>query len=34
MADVVAARRDSARQSLHTEKILAIYQSLVNRVPA
>lgn len=34
MAGVVAAHRDAARQSLQTEKIVAIYQSLVDRVPA
>jgi glycosyltransferase involved in cell wall biosynthesis len=34
MTDGVTTQRDTARQSLHTDKILAIYQSLVDRVPA
>lgn len=34
MTDVVAAHRDVARQSLQTEKIIAIYNSLLDRVPA
>ena len=32
MADIVARQRDTARQSLHTDKIMAIYHSLVDRV--
>ncbi|BBX66138.1 hypothetical glycosyl transferase [Mycobacterium saskatchewanense] len=34
MTDAVAARRDAGRQSLQTEKIVAIYNSLLDRVPA
>ena len=34
MADSVTTQRDTARQSLQTDKIMAIYQSLVDRVPA
>ncbi|MDT5147739.1 MAG: hypothetical protein QOC58_2384, partial [Mycobacterium sp.] len=34
MTDIVAAQRDIARQSRQTEKIIAIYNGLVDRVPA
>lgn len=34
MTGVVTAHRDTGRQSLQTEKIIAIYDSLVNQVPA
>jgi glycosyltransferase involved in cell wall biosynthesis len=34
MTDIVAAQRDTARQSRQTEKIIAIYNGLVDRVPA
>ena len=34
MADIVTAQRDTARQSLHTDKIIGIYHSLVDRVSA
>lgn len=34
MTEMVNAQRDTARQSLHTDKIMAIYDSLVDRVPA
>lgn len=34
MSDIASAHRDAGRQSRQTEKILAIYDSLVNRVPA
>lgn len=34
MADAVTRQRDTARQSLHTDKIIAIYHSLVDRVLA
>ncbi|WP_407685637.1 glycosyltransferase [Mycobacterium sp. HUMS_1102779] len=34
MTGIVTAHRDTGRQSLQTEKIIAIYDSLVNRVPA
>ena len=34
MTDIVATQRDTVRQSLHTDKIMAIYHSLVYRVPA
>jgi glycosyltransferase involved in cell wall biosynthesis len=34
MADSVTTRRDTARQSLQTDKIMAVYQSLVDGVSA
>ena len=34
MADSVTTRRDTARQSLQTDKIMAVYHSLVDRVSA
>jgi len=34
MSDIVTRHRDIPRQSLQTQKIIAIYSSLVNRVPA
>ncbi len=34
MTASVATQRDTARQSLHTDKIVAIYHSLIDRVPA
>ena len=34
MTDIVTTQRDTARQSLHTDKIMGIYHSLVDRVPA
>jgi len=34
MADIVTTRRDSARQSPQTDKIMAVYRSLVDRVSA
>jgi hypothetical protein len=34
MTDIVATQRDTVRQSLHTDKIMAIYHSLIDRVPA
>jgi len=34
MTDIVTTQRDTARQSLHTDKIVAVYRSLVDRVPA
>ncbi|MEY8017291.1 hypothetical protein [Mycobacterium servetii] len=34
MTGIVTAHRDTGRQSLQTEKIIATYDSLVNRVPA
>jgi glycosyltransferase involved in cell wall biosynthesis len=33
MSDIVSGHRDIPRQSLQTEKIIAIYSSLVDRVP-
>ena len=34
MTEAVTSQRDTARQSLHTEKIISIYDSLVDRVSA
>jgi glycosyltransferase involved in cell wall biosynthesis len=34
MADIVNTQRDTARQSLRTDKIMTIYHSLVDRVSA